>query len=138
VPILGSSKPKSAGCKLKAKCQRALVLARLYGGAGLILGTGDADTTQPLRPDSVKLNGLAYVHVMSRWQLTEGPARLDPADPWFGQPEFFTINSTNGQQVKLHPSALSRSSGRRHPKAASTPMHRGSGATRSCSRSATR
>jgi hypothetical protein len=40
--------------QLKAKCQRALVLARLYGGSALILGTNDADPTQPLRPDSVK------------------------------------------------------------------------------------
>jgi phage-related protein (TIGR01555 family) len=112
---IGKLEAEERRLQLKAKCQRALVLARLYGGAGLILGTADADPLQPLRPDSVKAGGLAYVHVMSRWQLTEGPARLDPADPWFGQPQFFTINSTNGQQIKLHPSRVVAFIGQKTP-----------------------
>jgi hypothetical protein len=40
--------------QLKMKCQRALVLARLYGGSALILGTNDADPMQPLRPEATK------------------------------------------------------------------------------------
>jgi hypothetical protein len=92
--------------QIKAKCQRALVLARLFGGGALILGTGETDTTQPLRPDSVKAGELKFVHVMSRHQLNEGQPRLDPADPWFMQPEFFTINGGSGRQVQLHPSRV--------------------------------
>lgn len=92
--------------QLRAKCQRALILARLFGGAGIVLGTGDGDTGQELRPDSVKQSGLKYAHVMSRWQLSEGQARTDPEDPWYGQPEAYTINGSNGQQVKLHPSRV--------------------------------
>lgn len=92
--------------KLKAKAQRGLVLARLFGGAGLILGTDDVQTEQPLRPDSVRKDGLRYVHVLSRNQLNEGQQRLDPADPWFGQPDFYTITTSAGQQLKLHPSRV--------------------------------
>jgi hypothetical protein len=103
--------------QIKAKCQRAMVLARLFGGGGLILGTGDADPTQPIRPESVKKGGLVYVQVLSRHQLSEGGnQRLDPADPWFGQPEFFTINSGTGRdQVRLHPSRVIPFIGQRAP-----------------------
>jgi hypothetical protein len=82
------------------------VLARLFGGAGLVLGTGDADTTQPLNPTAIKAQGLRYVRVLSRWQLSEGQQRLDPDDLWVDQPEFYTINVANGQQLKLHPSRV--------------------------------
>jgi phage-related protein (TIGR01555 family) len=92
--------------KLRAKVQRALVLARLFGGAGLVLGTGDADTTQPLNPRTVKAQGLRYARVLSRWQLSEGQQRLDPDDPWVDQPDFYTLSVANGQQIKLHPSRV--------------------------------
>jgi uncharacterized protein len=101
--------------QLRAKCQRALILARLYGGGALILGTADDDTEEPLRPDSVRKDGLAYVHVLSRQQLSEGQPRLDPTDPWFGQPDRFTINGSNGQQVHLHPSRVVAFVGQRVP-----------------------
>jgi hypothetical protein len=52
---------------------------------------------------------------MSRWRLFVGAERLDPADPWFGQPEFFTINSSSGQQVKLHPSRVVAFIGQKTP-----------------------
>lgn len=101
--------------QLRAKCQRALILARLYGGGALVIGTANTDTEQELRPDSVRQDGLAYVHVLSRQQLSEGQPRLDPGDPWFGQPDFFTINGGNGQQVRLHPSRVVAFVGQRVP-----------------------
>jgi uncharacterized protein len=101
--------------QLKMKCQRALVLARLYGGSALILGTNDGDPMQPLRPEGTRLGGLTYVHVLSRWQLSHGPMRLDPTDPWFGQPDYFTINSVNGNQEKLHPSRVVSFVGQKAP-----------------------
>lgn len=101
--------------QLRAKAQRALVLARLFGGSAIILGTGDSDTEQPLRTDAVRKAGLAYVHVMSRWQIAEGQPRLDPADPWFGQPDFFTITGANNLQVRLHPSRVVAFVGQRAP-----------------------
>jgi phage-related protein (TIGR01555 family) len=70
--------------QLKAKCERALVLARLFGGSAMILGTKDADTTLPLNVSRVSRGGLVYIHVLSRWQISEGQCRTDPADPWFG------------------------------------------------------
>jgi phage-related protein (TIGR01555 family) len=101
--------------QLKAKCQRALVLSRLFGGSALILGTKDANPEEELNVEAVAKGGLTYVHVMSRYQLTEGTERRDPADPWFGQPENFTINTTDGKQVKLHPSRVVPFIGQRAP-----------------------
>jgi phage-related protein (TIGR01555 family) len=104
--------------QLSAKCQRALILARLYGGGALILGTADQDQTQPLNPESLRKGGLLYVHVMSRQQLGEGQPRTDPTDPWFGQPDHFTINGSNGSQVRLHPSRVVAFIGQRAPEGA--------------------
>lgn len=105
--------------QLKAKCQRALVLSRLYGGGGLVLGTGDSDPTQELNPERVGKGGLQWIQVYSRYQLSDaGTRRLDPADPWFGFPEYFTINTANGQTLKLHPSRVVAFVGQRSPEGA--------------------
>lgn len=101
--------------QLKAKCQRALILARLYGGGALILGTRDADPMEELNLDRIKAGGLTYIHVMSRHELTEGEARMDPEDPWFGQPEYFQINGAKGQQTRLHPSRVVAFIGQKAP-----------------------
>jgi phage-related protein (TIGR01555 family) len=111
-----SSRPRKKRLQLKAKCQRALVLARLYGGSALILGTNDADPIAAARPEATKQGGLTYVHVLSRWQLSHGPQRLDPADPWFGQPAYFEINANQGaEHVKLHPSRVVAFIGQKAP-----------------------
>lgn len=91
--------------QLKDKCQRALILARLFGGSALILGTNDPDPMQELKPGTSK-GSLTYVHVLSRWKLSHGAQRLDPADPWAGQPVYFSFTTGNGQMVKLHPSRV--------------------------------
>jgi phage-related protein (TIGR01555 family) len=94
--------------QLKDKCKRALILSRLYGGGALLLGMNDGtDPSQPLNPAGVKEGGLSYIHVFSRWQLSLGPMRLDPVDPWFGKPEYFQININPAQQqLQIHPSRI--------------------------------
>jgi phage-related protein (TIGR01555 family) len=102
--------------QVKMKCQRALVLARLYGGSALILGTNDADPMQPLRPEGTQKGGLTYVHVLSRWQLSHGPMIMDPASPWFGQPEYYEITANQAQNnVRLHPSRVIAFIGQKAP-----------------------
>jgi phage-related protein (TIGR01555 family) len=44
--------------QLWPKLQRALILSRLYGGGAILLGTKDADPTQPLQPERVAKGGL--------------------------------------------------------------------------------
>lgn len=102
--------------QLKAKCKRALILARLYGGGAIFMGTKDADVSQPIKPESTGQGGLTYLHVFSRWQLTLGPRRLDPADEWFGKPEYYMINVDPKEQgVQIHPSRIVEFVGQPNP-----------------------
>jgi phage-related protein (TIGR01555 family) len=103
--------------QLWAKLQRALVLARLYGGGALVLGVPGSNVEDEIRPEQVGKGGLSYVHVMSRQQLSEGQVREDPADPWFGQPEHFTILGRT-QRLKLHPSRVVAFVGQKAPEGA--------------------
>ena len=93
--------------QLKEKCKRALILSRLYGGGALLLGTNDPDPSQPLDLNRIGKGGLTYVQVFSRWQLSLGPMRLDPADQWFRYPEYYQINVNPAeQQLRIHPSRV--------------------------------
>lgn len=104
--------------QLRDKCRRALILSRLYGGGALILGTSDPDPSQPLDVERVKKEGLAYVHVMAPHQLPIGQQILDPADPWFGEPEYFEIYASAQSRARLHPSRVIAFRGQRAPEGA--------------------
>jgi phage-related protein (TIGR01555 family) len=88
---------------LRAKVRKALTWARLYGGAALILGLGDADPSQPV--STVAKGGLRYVHVMTRYQVTIPEIDTDPASDFFGQPVRYDLNGKSGP-VALHPSRV--------------------------------
>jgi phage-related protein (TIGR01555 family) len=88
---------------LREKVRKALILGRLGGGA-LILGLGD-DPSTPL-PTTIGTGALKYAHVLSRYRVTLGQIIQDPASPWFGEPEFFQLASTNGVPAKIHPSRV--------------------------------
>jgi phage-related protein (TIGR01555 family) len=101
--------------QLKEKCKRALILSRLYGGGALLLGTNDPDPSQPLDLNRIGKGGLTYVHVFSRHQLSLGPQRLDPVDPWFAKPEYFQLNVNPAQQqLQIHPSRIVEFIGQRN------------------------
>jgi uncharacterized protein len=85
-----------------AKVRKAEILRGL-GGAAMILGL-PGDPASPA-PASVASGRLAFVHVVSRWQCTLGDEVTDFTDPSFGQPEFYQLSATNGQQ-RIHPSRV--------------------------------
>lgn len=88
------------------KVAKAIKLARLYGGSALILGIGDTDPSQPLRPDSIVAGGLEYIHVASRYEITAGQLERDPASPRWGEPADYTMNGGARGQLRLHPSRV--------------------------------
>lgn len=88
------------------KLARAIRLARLYGGSALVLGVGDPDPSQPLRPDSIRRGGLEYIHVASRYEITAGQVDRDAASPRWGEPIDYTMSRSNGSQLRLHPSRV--------------------------------
>ncbi|APG91139.1 anti-CBASS protein Acb1 family protein [Sinorhizobium americanum] len=91
---------------LKGKLLETRIKARLWGGAAMVIGTGDQDLTQPLDAERVGKGGLKYLTVMTRRQLTAGEIDRDPASEWFGKPKLYQIRSAEGMQVDIHPSRL--------------------------------
>lgn len=80
--------------------------ARLFGGSAIYIGTRDADLTKPLKPESIRKDGLVYLTLLDRWELTPGMLQLDPRLPGFGMPESYTMQPQDGTSVPIHPSRL--------------------------------
>ncbi len=91
---------------VKGKILEAKIKARLWGGAAVVIGTGDQNLTEPLDVDRVGKGGLKYLTVISRRNLTAGEIDRDPASEWYGKPKVYQIKSTDGVQVDIHPSRL--------------------------------
>lgn len=92
--------------QLQIKVRRAIVLARLYGGAALIMGLpGDAALPAP---EKIGKGGLAYLHLVHRHQLTLGDQNRDLADPLFGRPQNFQLTAAaDGRgSISIHPSRV--------------------------------
>lgn len=91
-----------------------LTRARLFGGAAIFIGTGDANLMAPLDPARVTRGGLRYLTPLNRRQLSVGSIGLDPTTPFFGRPEVYTLSSSAGS-VDIHPSRLIILTGAPHP-----------------------
>lgn len=91
--------------KVQMRVRKGLTMARLYGGAALIMGL-PGDTAAPA-PESIGRGGLRYIHAVHRHQLQLGDEVTDPENPLFGGPAYFQMNFADGQQqVKIHPSRV--------------------------------
>ncbi|MQV24208.1 DUF1073 domain-containing protein [Sinorhizobium meliloti] len=91
------------------------IKARLWGGAAMVIGTGDQDLTQPLDVERIGKGGLKYLTVMTRRHLTAGEIDRDPASEWYGKPKIYQLNSADGAQVEIHPSRLVIFNGSQQP-----------------------
>lgn len=100
---------------IKGKLLQARIRARLWGGAALMIGTGEADLAKPLNVEKVGKGGLKYLTVLTRRQLTAGEIERDPASEWYGRPQAFRLKSALRGQVDIHPSRLVMFSGNEQP-----------------------
>ncbi|WP_343649475.1 phage portal protein [Stenotrophomonas sp.] len=91
---------------LQQKVLKAMIRARLTGGAALYIGTGHSDPTQPLKPESLGKGGILHINVLSKRVLQAGELDLDPESPGYGLPAFYTLSSGSAGQVQIHPSRL--------------------------------
>ena len=85
---------------LRQKIYEAEILRGLGGGA-IIMGLPGLPS-EPV--DNVAKGGLAFIHVISRYQMTIGEMDIDPFSPNYGKPKEFTINDAS--QTKVHPSRI--------------------------------
>ena len=61
---------------IKRKLERALIKARLYGGAAIAIGV-DGNMEDELNPDAVKKGALKFLHVMPAYALRAGEMTRD-------------------------------------------------------------
>jgi phage-related protein (TIGR01555 family) len=102
---------------VRRKVMAAMVRARLYGGGALFIGTGERDTSQPLRPEAIKKGGIQFLVPLSKRVLTAGEIESDPLVEGFGLPRDYTINSGQRTALTVHPSRLVVFTGNPHPDA---------------------
>jgi uncharacterized protein len=108
---------------VQQKLQQAMIKARLYGGACIIIGVDAGAPEEELDVELVTQDSLKFIHVVSRNQIRAGPIIKDISSKYFGQPEYYEARqepppksfvqaeaSTNPEfakpQVKLHPSRV--------------------------------
>lgn len=109
---------EEARLDVQRKVARALRLARLYGGAALVLGAGDGDPAQPMPP--LGRGALRYLHVMHRWEISPGEIDRDVLSPGFGEPGWYQVASAGHGGVRLHPGRVVRLAGAELPDGAGT------------------
>jgi phage-related protein (TIGR01555 family) len=102
---------------IQRKVKQAITRARLFGGAGLVLGVdGSGETSEPLDYDALGEDCLRFVVVLNRYELSAGPRIYDAESPWFSRPEYYTVStpmtgvrepgSIDYGMVKIHPSRV--------------------------------
>lgn len=113
--------PKQVNClettekrlNVKAKLLRCLIMARVFGGAALFIGTGEKDLSKPLDPERIKRNGIKYLTILPRTSLAAGDLEDDVTQPNYGKPKDYELISGN-QLLKIHPSRLVVMVGKAH------------------------
>ena len=84
---------------LVRKVRTAMVWERLYGGAVLLMGTGDSTPDLVMRPRAE----LKFLTVLPKSSVTCGQIITDPMNPEYGKPSYVqVINST----ARIHPSRV--------------------------------
>src|SRR5690606_63082 len=68
---------------VKGKVLEARIKARLWGGAAIMIGTGDENLADELNVAGIGRDGLKYLTVLSRRQLTAGEIERDPKSEWY-------------------------------------------------------
>ncbi|MGX5719914.1 anti-CBASS protein Acb1 family protein [Shinella zoogloeoides] len=96
---------------VKGKILEAAKKGRLFGGAAVYIGTGDANPAEPLDVERIKKGGVRYLNVITRRKLNAGEIDRNPESEWFGKPMNYTLAGNNGQQITIHPSRLVMFSG---------------------------
>ena len=98
---------------IQQKVEEAIAWARLYGGSGLLMLTGQ-DLTKPLDINKVKKDSLDDVIVFDRWDLVGQTLNTwDILSPNYYRPEFYSLRGTRGV---VHWTHVARFTGERLPR----------------------
>jgi len=87
---------------VQIKTLRARKLARLFGGAALLIGTGDKDLSKPINVNAIRKGGLRYLTPLTILDVSGSGEQDDPTLDGFGEPEYWTLRGG----IRCHPSRL--------------------------------
>lgn len=91
----------------------ARIKSRLWGGAAILIGTGDTNPAEPLNLERIKKGGLKYLTVLSRRDVVAGPVDQDPTSDSYGRPKYYDIVGAM-QMARVHPSRMAIFVGEAH------------------------
>ncbi len=97
----GAEKVTSYFKKLGAdECYRkALMLARLHGGSGIVMGIDDGqDASMPVNPAAIR--SIKWLSVLDRWRLVYNSIQSDLKLPGYGMPSTYQIQSLNAETLE--------------------------------------
>lgn len=104
---------------LQRKLTWAMILGRLYGGAIIYMGGKSlGDPATPLNVEAIGTDGLEYLHVFSRYDVTADEVITDPTDPYYGHPREYVLQASGSwgtREIRIHPSRTIRFIGLRDP-----------------------
>ena len=100
--------------QLVAKVRELLIMARHRGGAVMVMGGLPGIVSSPLNIERVQKGDLKFLNVVSRDEINPEGLIRDPFSPFYGQPEYWVMNSDMGQK-KIHPSRVVFMQGRQAP-----------------------
>jgi hypothetical protein len=121
---------------IPGKMMDALVKARLYGGAAMIMGVDCGSFQDELDLDAIKQGDLKFVHVVSKNFLAAGPMVREITSTWYGEPTWYmrantvttdppdprianvglpTLGQAPGDAIYIHPSRVIRIVGAAYP-----------------------
>lgn len=91
---------------VRGKVLEARTKARLWGGAAIIIGTGDERPEEPLDVERVKAGGIKYLTVVTRRELTAEDIERDPASEFYGRATHYQLAVKSGAPLRIHASRL--------------------------------
>jgi len=102
---------KSLG--VQRKVRDALIKARIFGGAGIVIGVDSAGQwNEELQLDRVRRGALKFLHVLDRYQLSAGEIETDVLSPNYGRPKYYIGPSST---IQIHPSRVVHLTGALRP-----------------------
>jgi uncharacterized protein len=79
--------------QIQKKFKDAIIRGRLYGGAALVIGVDQGQSSDPLDYDKVVADDLKWVVVLNRYELNAGPRIYDVASPWYTRPSYYIVSA---------------------------------------------
>lgn len=98
---------------VRGKLLDCFTKARLWGGAAVFIGT-DQEPSEPLDIERIKKDGVKYLTVFNRVELSADELEDDPFSDNYGKPTFYRIAKSQ-HDVKIHYSHLVLMIGKDHP-----------------------